>query len=299
MRKKILSVILSFIVLVMTMGTFTGCNDAKSFTVTFLPGAELNINDAISAEGLTEIDDTKLYVDGEYVQTVKSVSQLKPPKFARKGYRHQGWNMLLSNITEDAIVYANWVQNSFDVVFTSDADDAVYGSQTGKDIMVTQTVKSGVELVPPVFDRPGQVSFWDYKQLIFIDGSCTITPSEWRDNTIKQSYTIELVLECVVGKTKIVCSLSTEDITKFSLVKSLDRENVYILSGKYVEGSSLPELPEPKIPREKEDYAFSSWLYNGKKVSGTTIINEENFPNAINKVLTLVVGCYYIYSPFL
>ena len=298
MRKKVFSVILSFVILSMTMSMFTGCNDAKSFTVTFLPGAELNINDAVSAEGLTEIDDTKLYVDGEYVQTVTSVSQLKPPKFARKGYRHQGWNMLLSNITEDAIVYANWVQNSFDVVFTSDADDAVYGSQTGKDIMVTQTVKSGVELVPPIFTRLGQVSFWDYKQLIFIDGSCTITPSEWRDNTIKQSYTIELVLECVVGKTKIVCSLPTEYINQYNLVESLDRENVYLL-GEFVEGSLLPELPNPEMPSDKKDYAFSSWLYNGKKVNGITIINEENFPNATNRVLTLVVSCYYIYTPFL
>ena len=298
MFKKLLTIIVAVIMCFAWVSVFSGCSEAKPFTVTFLPEEQFNIEDVVSINSVSEIDDTKLYVDGACVQTVTHFSQLEPPKFARKGYSHKGWNKLLAEIKEDTIVCANWSESSFEVVFISDMSDAIFGGQTGEDIRVTQTVKSGFELAPPIFTRPGQKCCWDYKQLIFISDACTVKPSKWEDSVSEKIYSVELMVECYAKNVKIVCSLPADYINKYNVVASPEKETVYIL-GDFVEGTPLPELPIPKLPSDKEDYVFSSWKYNSVKKEQGTVICEENFPNLDESgVITLKVSCYYPWSPY-
>ncbi len=248
MKKRFLAVFLAIMVGVTSFSVLTGCQ-ARPFTVTFLPGAELNIEDAEDATILDvkdKIEDSKLYIDGDYVQTVTNVSQLKPPKFARKGYVHQGWNKLLSNIKGNATVQAHWVQRSFEVIFEPGALDATYYLSQGTDIRVKQVVGSGVELEPPMFERPGYTVSWDYRAISFIEDACTVTP-QW----IPNDYTLT-----------------------FSDGFDNQYESITATYGKQIK-DGLGQIPEPVAhPQGK---GFGGWRYLEDTDDGSEVANEIIF----------------------
>ena len=132
-KKTIISIFLAVMLCFSASVMISGCSTDRTFTVTFEAGVE----------------DAYL-VEGEEVQTVTNANQLVPPKYARDGYVHDNWDKVLSEIKSSTTVKATWIEKTFSVSFLPGAPDAVLVS--GNE---SQEVGSGLQLVPPVYERKG------------------------------------------------------------------------------------------------------------------------------------------------
>lgn len=161
--RKIITVALSVVLCLLSTFTIAGCAKPSEFNVVF----ETNGGYRVSG--------------GALVQTVTDSEQLNPPVLEKEGYTFIGWDKSLSNIESDATVTAVWEKNSFTVTFS--VSNGVYVDGSGATI---QTVRSGGELILPVYTRTGYSLTWD-KEVSEITETCTVN-GVWTPNEYKLSF---------------------------------------------------------------------------------------------------------------
>lgn len=220
----------------------------------------------------------------------------------REGYDFIGWSgtgidgvkmsvTIEAGETGDKTYTANWQAKKYNLTFNAN------GGSVNKDNMQVEYGKVIGEL--PVAQKDGyEFTGWTTQNgtVISADTVWMQTSSITVNAQYKRIMIIKFVLDCTVRGEKVSCTLPNAYISEHNLTK-VDGENAYIMNG-YKEGDSLPTLPIPKTSDEDE-YKFSNWKYNSEKKIPGTIINNINFPGAIESgVITLNVSCYALWTPF-
>ena len=221
----------------------------------------------------------------------------------RKGYTFIGWSgtgidgtQLTVTINpgeqEDKTYTAHWKPSTYNLMFNAD------GGSVDKSSMQVEFMKTLGEL--PVAEKEGyEFVYWTTKNGTIVTENTIWTQTE--STTVyaqyKRIYTIKFVLDCTTSRgAEVSCIMPSAYINQYSLTK-VDGENAYIMTG-YKEGDSLPDLPRPTT-HDEDEYAFSSWKYNSLKKTPGMVLNEDNFPGSTaSGVITLVVACYALWTPF-
>ena len=222
MKKSFLAVTLSILLVLSSCVGLFGCQQDDYFVVTFSPG---EYQEATLASGFTE---------EHLVQRVKDASELVLPVFICDKAYHVGWNDIPANITKDTTLTAVWYKKNFVVNFEPGARDAVLVS--GSERIETN---STVNIIPPVYERPGYVMdpAWGGFNFQTINSNTTIT-AKWLPNEykiyLKDSDSEELIFD------------------ENSNVK-VDENGRYYVSALYEQ--QIGQLPTPK----KDGKTFGAW----------------------------------------
>ena len=218
-KKTIISIFLAVILCLSASVMISGCSTDKTFTVTFEAGVE----------------DAYL-VEGEEVQTVTNANQLVPPKYARDGYVHDNWDKVLSEIKSSTTVKATWIEKTFSVSFLPGAPDAVLVS--GNE---SQEVGSGLQLVPPVYERKGYEISWEHVNFAAITAETTIT-AQWKAKKYQLSFV------------------------------DSNGESLGLNEKEVVFGQLVGELPTLD---DKADYTFGGWQYIDSENQNNVVLISE------------------------
>lgn len=284
MKKRILSILLSFILCLGATFTMVGCAP-KTFTVTF------------SGNGGT-------LVSGVEIQTVTSADQLEPPVYQKAGYTFAGWDEILESIKKNTIVEALWEKQPFTVTFDGDGGTLVSGE-------TVQTVLKAEDLRPPRFAKEGyEQDGWDTDlskivldatvKAVYLKNKFTVK-FEGNGGVKKEGDNIQYVREAteivapVYVKTgyDLTWDKDLTTITENTTVRAIWTAKKYNVTLD-TNGGQLPDNVDSVVQvtfnssnyqfptPEKDGYSFTGWYYNGKIVSG------EKW--TYNTDLTLIAG---------
>lgn len=181
--KKIICLIMAFVLTFASSTSLLACNKEKTYTVTFFAGAQ----DVYyyDADG-----NKQLVPETGIVQTnLSSAKDIQVPVFFRSEYNFIGWDDSVWELNGDKVFNALWDKYNFTITYNGNG-----GLYNGADQVVLSDIAKGEDAFnrAPQFEREGYELYWDktLQEFVAITSNCTIN-ALWTAKT----YTLTFVDE--------------------------------------------------------------------------------------------------------